>query len=205
MRAGLLLWAFAAVAGMATLPVGAEEGDGARFTSFLGFRLNIGTLDDVQGRLGRARLVESYDDGEYQASVCYLGSDGMVSFLSGRDGGAMLGLLGFELQRSATAAAQNCRQLPRHLADASRSLGGLRLGMSRQDFAALMGAPVQWDGDTGRCLFQGEQPMSAGERAAYKDSPELNQRGSFNVLVTVTARFEDGQLVDVAVWKVVSA
>lgn len=202
MRAGLLVLAFAA---MAAFPAGAQEGDGARFTSFLGFRLNLGTLDDVQGRLGHARLVESYEDGEYQASVCYLGSDGMVSFLSGRDGGAMLGLLGFELRRSTTEAAQNCRQLPRHYADAARNLGGLRLGMSRQDFAALMGGPVQWDGDTGRCLFQSEQAMSAGERVSYKDSPELSLRGSFSVLVTVTARFEEGQLVDVAVWKIVSA
>lgn len=202
MRAGLLGLALTA---LAAFPAGAgETDDGARFTSFLGFRLNLGTLDDVQGRLGRTKLLESYEDGEYQASVCYLGSDGMVSFLSGREGGAMLGLLGFELQRSTTAAAQNCRGLPRRYAEASRSLGGLRLGMSRQEFAAVVGAPVQWDGDAGRCLFQGEQRMSAAERQAYRDSPELSLRGSFNVLVTVTARFDDGQLVDVAVWKIVS-
>ena len=164
MRAGLLGLALAA---LAVFPAEAGEGDdGARFTSFLGFRLNFGTLDDVQGRLGRARLVESYEDGEYQASVCYLGSNGMVSFLSGREGGATLGLLGFELQRSTTAAAQNCRRLPRRYAEASRSLGGLHLGMSRQEFAAAVGVPVQWDGDTGRCLFQSEQPMSPAERRA---------------------------------------
>jgi hypothetical protein len=201
MRAG---WLGLALVLFVALPARADD-DGGRFTAFLGFHLNNGTLDDVQGRLGRTRLNESYESGDYEASICYLGSNGVVSFLSGQEGGAVLGLLGFQLRRGSTDVAQHCRQLPRHYADASRSLGGLRLGMSKAEFSALVGAPVQWDGETARRLYESEQSMSAGERAQYADSPELSLRGSFNVLVTVTARFVDDQLVEVAVWKIVSA
>src|SRR5437588_699661 len=46
---------------LAVLPARADDDDGARFTRFLGLRLNVGTLDDVQARLGKARLHESWD------------------------------------------------------------------------------------------------------------------------------------------------
>jgi hypothetical protein len=183
----------------------AADDDGRRFTSFLGLRLNLGTLDDVQARLGRTRLIESYDSGDYEARLCYLGADGIVSFLSGQAGGAQLGLLGFELKQSSTAAAQGCRQLSRRYAEASKDLGGLHLGMTRAEFAALVGGPVEWDGDTGRRLYESDQRMTSQEQSRYRDSPELTLRGTFAVTVTVTARFEQDRLVEVAVWKIVSA
>lgn len=197
--AGLALAALMAFAALAA------DDDGRRFTSFLGRRLNLGTLDTVQARLGRTRLIESYDSGEYEARLCYLGADGIVSFLSGQAGGAQLGLLGFELKQGSTATAQGCRQLSHRYAEASKDLGGLRLGMSRAQFTALVGEPVAWDGDTGRRLYESDQRMTAEERSRYQDSPELILRGTFAVTVTVTARFEQDRLVEVAVWKIVSA
>jgi len=189
-------------AGLVALALPALAGDdGGRFTSFLGLRLNIGTLGDVQARLGRTGLFEDGDSEEYEARVCYLGSNGVVSFISSVPG---LELSGVEVRQAETATAQGCRELRGRYADAAGQLGGLRLGMSRAEFVTLLGDPVSWDGDSGQRLFEGEQKISASERGLFKDSPELLARGTFNVMVTVTGTFVEDRLVAFRVWKLVS-
>ena len=181
----------------------AMAGDGGeRFTSFLGLRLNIGTLDEVAARLGRTGLIEAGDSDEYEARMCYLGSDGVVSFISSSP---RLELSGFELREAVTGTAQGCRELHGRYAAEAEQIGGLRLGMSKAQFAALVGDPVRWDGDEGQRLYEGEQKISADERGLFKDSPELLTRGAFNVTVTVTGTFVQDRLVALRVWKVVSA
>jgi len=191
----------ALTAAAAALPSQAGE-DGARFTTFLGARLNMGTLDNVQARLGRTRLIELNDADDYEARICYLGSNGVVSFLSGVP---RLELSGFEIRQPDSAAAAGCRELHGRYAAQARQLGGLRLGMSRAEFTAVVGDPVRWDGDSAERVYESEQKMSPEDRVLFKDSPELLARGTFNVLVTVTGTFADGQLVGFRVWKVVTA
>lgn len=185
---------------LAALPAAAD--DGSRFTSFLGLRLNIGTLDEVQARLGKARLLESWDSGEYEGRVCYLGSRGVVSFLSDVQ---RLELSGFEVREAATVSAEGCRELRGRAATQSAQLAGLRLGMSKEEFVTLVGEPVNWDGDSGQRMYESEQKMTAADRALFKDAPELLVRGTFNVIVTVTGDFVDGRLTGFRVWKLVSA
>lgn len=194
----------AALLGLAAAVVAAPlraEDDGARFTSFLGARLNVGTLNDVQARLGRSRLIELNDADDYEARVCYLGSNGVVSFLSGVP---RLELSGFEAREPGTVAADGCRELRGRYAAAARQLSGLRLGMSKADFVALLGDPVQWDGDSAERVYESEQKMTRADRGLFKDSPELLARGTFSVTVTVTGTFVDDKLVGFRVWKAVS-
>lgn len=176
------------------------DDDGARFTSFLGARLNVGTLNDVQARLGRTRLIELSDADDYEARVCYLGSNGVVSFVSGVP---RLELSGFEVREPRTVAAEGCRELHGRHATAAAQIGGLRLGMNKAEFAALVGDPLQWDGDSAERVYDSEQKMSAADRGLFRDSPELLARGTFNVRVTVTGTFVDDRLVGFRVWKVV--
>jgi hypothetical protein len=189
-----------AAATLAAAPCRADD-DGVRFTRFLGLRLNYGTLDEVQARLGRARLIELNDADDYEARVCYLGSNGVVSFISGVP---RLDLSGFEVREPGTVAAEGCRELHGRLATEAGQLAGLRLGMSKAEFSATVGEPVHWDGDSGQRDYESEQRMTAAQRVLFKDSPELLARGTFNVLVSVTGTFVDGRLVGFRVWKVVS-
>jgi hypothetical protein len=186
---------------LTVLPAHAAD-DGGRFTSFLGLRLNVGTLDEVQAHLGKARLLESWDSGDYEGRVCYLGSRGVISFISDVQ---RLELSGLEVREAATASAEGCRELRGRAAAQSGQLGGLRLGMSKQEFIALVGEPVNWDGDSGQRMYESEQKMTASDRALFKDAPELLVRGSFNVIVTVTGSFVEGRLAAFRVWKLVSA
>ena len=186
---------------MGVSPAMAGDG-GERFTSFLGLRLNIGTLNEVAARLGRTGLIEAGDSDEYEARMCYLGSNGVLSFISSSP---RLELSGFELREAVTGTAQGCRELHGRYAAEAEQIGGLRLGMSKAQFAALVGDPVRWDGDEGQRLYEGEQKISADERGLFKDSPELLTRGAFNVTVTVTGTFVQDRLVALRVWKVVSA
>jgi hypothetical protein len=185
---------------MAAVPCPADDA-GARFTSFLGARLNVGTLNEVEARLGRTRLIELTDADDYEARVCYLGSNGVVSFISGVP---RLELSGFEVREPGTVAADGCRELHGRYATAASQLGGLHLGMSKADFVALLGDPVQWDGDSAEREYDSEQKMTPADRGLFHDSPELLARGTFNVTVTVTGTFVDGRLVGFRVWKVVS-
>ncbi|MDE0855508.1 MAG: hypothetical protein OSA97_13905 [Nevskia sp.] len=192
-----------AAAGLMALALPAMAGDdGARFTSFLGLRLNIGTLDQVQARLGRTRLIENGDSEDYEARVCYLGNKGVVSFFSSVP---RLELSGLEVREAVSGAAQGCRELRGTYAQQSTQLAGLHLGMSKAEFAALLGEPLRWDGDSGQRLFESEQPMTPGERKLFHDSPELLLRGAFNVTVSVSGTFVEDRLVSFRVWKVVSA
>lgn len=199
MAGGLAVF-LAATAALAAGPARADD-DGARFTRFLGARLNYGTLDTVQARLGRTRLIELNDADDYEARVCYLGSRGVVSFISGVP---RLELSGFEVREPGTVAADGCRELHGRYAAEAGDLAGLHLGMSREEFTAVVGEPVRWDGDSGQRDYESEQKMSGDQRVLFKDSPELLARGTFNVLVTVTGTFVDGRLVGFRVWKVVS-
>ena len=192
MAAGLMLMALPAMA----------ADDGARFTSFLGQRLNVGTLNEVQAKLGHTRLIESGDSEDYEARVCYLGSNGVVSFVSSVP---RLELSGIEVREALSGTAEGCRELHGGYASQSGQLGGLRLGMSKAEFTALVGDPVRWDGDSGQRLYESEQKMTADERGLFRDSPELQLRGSFNVTISVTGTFVDDRLVGFRVWKVVSA
>lgn len=190
----------AVVLAVVAFPVLAGD-DGSRFTSFLGLRLNVGTLNEVQARLGKTRLIESTDTEDYEARMCYLGSNGVVSFVSAVP---RLELSGFEVREAVSATAEGCRELHGRKAEQARDLAGLHLGMSKAEFISLLGEPVQWDGNTGQRQFDSEQKMTGGERGLFKDSPELLLRGTFNVSVTVTGTFLEDHLVGFRVWKVVS-
>jgi hypothetical protein len=193
--------ALAVLAGLALAQPPLKEDDGERFTAFLGLHLNIGTLDDVQARLGKTPLIEDSEGEEYEARVCYLGSNGVVSFISSVP---RLELSGLELREAVSGSAEGCRELHGRNAEASRDLSGLSLGMSKAQFAAVLGEPLRWEGDTGQRLFESERKMTAGERVLFKDSPELLARGTFNINVTVTGTFVEDRLQQLRVWKLVS-
>jgi hypothetical protein len=186
----------------ATLEAG--EPPGERFTGLLGFRLAKSTLADVQRRFG-GQLQESGDAGDYEARLCYVERAGgiMVAFSSGELGGSEHELLGFELSSSSTEGSDSCLLLDdRHVQPAKFQVGGLRLGMGREEFArALGGIEKQEPWGVGR-LFQRRVPMTPAERAATQSSPGYDQ---WDVFITVAGEFKGGVLVRLAVWKTVTS
>jgi len=171
--------AFAALA--APLPPGEQ------FTSPLGLPLLETTIAQVQARLGPAPITEQGHD---QDVACYLWPDprAVVTFSVGREGldsGFTMRSVGGRVRRS------GCVEVPRALiGDLALTVGGLRLGMTREEFTALLGLPAGATGVT----FSREEPS---RRPDGSSDPE----NDVYTTVRVEARFEKDRLVELEVSK----
>jgi hypothetical protein len=161
--------------------------DGHEFTSLLGFELNTVTLGDIRERLGDAPIVENDNPADHNSSICYLARSGIVRFLSAEPGGEVRELLGFEIEDRAQENTGSCVPLPLASAGASLQPGGLRLGMTRREFATVVGENVRWEGDIGRRFF-----------AAALTSARGPQTGA---AVSIVGRFAGERLIDFKVWR----
>jgi hypothetical protein len=180
-----------------------EPGD--TFTRFAGFELESGTkLADVQAALGPARVVETGDGGEYEASICYALPDADVTFQSGEIGGGE-DLLGVMLSR--TDPKRTCTPWPANSPAPTASLGGIGLGIDKQAFAAAVGAPLRWEGKHAYATFASRRPMTAAEIARFpadqREHLAVHPQGAYyDASVTVGGRFVDGRLVELSAWKI---
>lgn len=171
--------------------------DGARFTAFAGFDLGIGTLDDVQHRLGATQAVHTGDAGESETRICYSTPNGVVGFLSG-EMGSNSDLLGFSVS---SARDRRCARWPRAVPVPALQLAGIRPGMTRRQFESAIGAKVDWqkNGD-GQASFESKRKPTASELAALPESERAD--AMLDVVVSVIARFSGGRLIEVQAWKV---
>lgn len=183
------------------------QDSGAKFTSFAGFRLGTVTLSDVQKKLGKARLIETGEAGEYEAVICYRTDLGVVYFLSGEMGGSELDLLAFGI--SDNDKTKPCSPFPKKWPSPRLELAGLRLGMTKDQFERVVATKVEWNGNIGRAFYQSKRPMTSAEIDAQSEDIRRmistgQQQDYFDVLVSVVGTFTDGKLMDFRVWKIES-
>ena len=157
---------------------------GEKFTHFAGYDLGKATLSDVQNRYGKSRVRERGDAGEYEAWICYSTPSGEIQFNSGEMGGGA-DLLGFTI--SATPTASDC---PKPTKALPNEISGIKLGISKNQFAALTSEPIEWVKNTGTARFEYQIQAANGV--------------SVDVSISLIATFRSGRLTKISVWKIES-
>lgn len=119
------------------LPANSVAASGDQFMNLFGFELNETKLADIQKSLGHVDVVEAGDAAEYTASLCYvlLQHNITIDFLSGGIGGRDI-LDGLRV-REGRDSAKTCHELRNKTIQPS-DLGGLKIGMTLQEFEKLM-------------------------------------------------------------------
>ncbi|MDE1893364.1 MAG: hypothetical protein KGJ96_06450 [Xanthomonadaceae bacterium] len=187
------------------LAIGASAG--ARFTSFGGFRLGIGTLADVRAVLGPAKMIESGEAGEYEVRLCYRTKQATVTYLSGEMGGPNHDLLGVSVGATSGPDMIDCPQWPAARREPLPYLAGLTLGMSKNAFKRVVGVDVKQDGDVSRAFFLSRRDFTHTDLTAMpQDVRNLVAGGGsqncLDVQISVEAYFADDRLTLFKVWKV---
>ena len=158
--------------------VGAEGlAPGEQFTRPLGMQLVRTTIVEAQQRLGAAPVVES---GHHEQTVCYFDSRSRtyVAFTAQDEG--LSG--GFTARRLEGETPPGCARLPASALKAlERGIGGLRLGMSRQQFLAVVGTRVSVADGFETATFERSDPLF--------------------ISVVVRARFAHGRLAEYVILK----
>lgn len=181
------------------------QDDGAKFTSFAGFKIGEVNLGQIADELGPTDLIEKGDAGEYEALLCYRAPTGLIYFLSGEMGGSDKRLLGFAV--SNTSLNKSCSNLPANRAPSELSLAGLRLGISKAEFARVTARPIKWNGSTARVFFESKRSMTREEQRNFSQAVKAanlsgQMQNHFDVLVTVVGKFSGDKLIEFQVWKV---
>ena len=182
-----------------------SQEDGRQFTSFSKFKLNVGTLDDVQSVLGPATLVETGEAGEYEASVCYRLPGGLIYFLSGEMGGPNLTLLGFGISKLDTK--KPCAHWPRNVVVPNLQIGKLRVGMTANEFSKIVKGKIEWAGDNARFFYETKREFTQEEMSHFSaevqaDIKNGNQQNYFDVQVALDVKFRNKRLAEVRIWKI---
>ncbi len=180
---------------------------GSKFTSFAGVELGKATLDGIQKVLGRAKVVETGDAGEYLASICYAVPGGVVLFFTGELGRSQHELEGFGLARKTDR--KPCSKWPASKSAPKLVLSGLELGMSAAEFRRVLGVKVQSEGKEMVARFEGKLKLSRQDiqRLPKEDQAMIEsgkQQDYFDVLVSVKATFDADRLSGLRVWKSVT-
>ncbi len=181
------------------------QNDGSQFTSFGNYQLGQTTLTQIAQSLGAAKFVATGEAGEYQVAICYRTPKGIVHFFSGEMGGQDQELLGFGI--GIADAAQPCSSFPMDRTPKSLNLAGLRLGMTRAEFANVVKTDVRWEREIGRAFFESRRPMSPDEinnfpqdlRGAILSGATQNY---YDVGISIVSTVENNKLIKVEVWKV---
>jgi hypothetical protein len=160
------------------------EQSGERFTHFAGYDLGNATLAEVQTRYETSRVRERGDAAEYEAWICYAVPGAEIQFNSGEMGGGT-DLLGFTI--SATATANDC---PKPKIPLPEEISGIKLGISKNQFATLTKKPVEWTGNIRTVPFAYPSKTVDGEL--------------LDVSISVIATFQLGKLSKLSVCKIES-
>ena len=93
--------------------------------------------------------------------------------------------MGFTL--SAKKSAEEC---PKPKKPLPREIGGIKLGISRNQFTSIVNNPVEWSKDTGTSSFEYKSRTSDGV--------------PLDVSISVIATFHAEKLIKLTVWKIES-
>jgi hypothetical protein len=172
--------------------------NGEEFTEVLGIRIAQDiTLADIQKRLGQARIVETGDGGEYKAAICYYSPKCQteVEFWSSDLGGPEHDLIGFTLSRSKSAPSV-CAALASDDCDSLKVPGGLKLGITIDDFKNAVGSDVELEESFYQKAFERRQPMTEAEqKKMLKSHPDLSPEDLYwDIVIFVRGAFRSGAL-----------
>lgn len=175
----------------ATLATAEEPGE--QFARPLGLPLVTTTVAEIQEQLGPAPITQT---GHYENVVCYIWPTHatLVTFMSQGEG-----LSGrFTMRSLGEAAPPECRHLaPSVVRGRELQVGGLRLGMSRGAFEALLGKVAPLPGGMVGATFERTEPI---DRHAHP----LATADTLYVSIVVGARFDHDHLVELEIWKTMS-
>jgi hypothetical protein len=196
-----------AAAALAAYAASATADDGSRFTSVGPFQLGGTTLPKLQRRLGAVPVVHTGDAGETLYTICYRSSNGAVLFMSGELDGPERDLGGIKLTSSVQRPP--CHEWPAAKTPTIKSVGGLKLGMSRSKVKAqLAEAKEEGQGSLSRTFESRRRmtPLDIGRLPAA--AQQMIKRGEiepyFDVFVAVTVRFTADAASEIEVWKSVT-
>lgn len=172
--------------------------NGEEFTEVLGTRIAQDiTLADIQKRLGQAQIVETGDGGEYKAAICYYSPKCQteVEFWSSDLGGPEHDLIGFTLSRSKSAPSV-CAVLANDDCESLKVPGGLKLGITIDDFKDVVGKDVKLEESFYQKAFERRQPMTEAERKnTLKSNPDLPPEDLYwDIIIFVRGAFRSGAL-----------
>jgi hypothetical protein len=187
------------------MPCAHAQGDGENFASFAGISLRKTNLSQIVEKFGPAKLVETGDAGEYEAKICYRTPMGLIYFLSGEMGGPEHELLGFGI--SEDDVSKPCGIFPEHQLPPELSIAGLRLGLSKTEFARILATKVQWEGNSGQVFFESKRPMTAKELKSFPADHKAailagQAQNYFDVSISVFGKFSNNKLTAFQVWKI---
>ena len=180
-----------------------EPDSGERFDTLLGFELNEANLGLIEQMLGRARQFE-VPEGHHEFAICYQLRDTstIVTFSSSDEfGGEDRELLGFSVDST------NSNSSPCATSQVERgepNVGGIRLGMSQEEFRVIVGDPLRAVTPSSRDrIFLTERKLTAED---YSRMPagarERLGRDTIDVTLGVAGFFENGVLVRFSVNRV---
>ncbi len=177
---------------------------GEKFTSFAGFELGSVRLADIQNKLGKAKIVETGDAGEYTASVCYAVPNGVVLFFAGEMDGPEHHLGGYGFAKE--TERKPCVNWPANVAIPGFAIGGLQIGLTLKEFTKIVDTSVHMEANRAYAFFESKRTMTKEELSRYpKDVQKMVARGEqqsyFDVVVSVVATFENDHLVELRIWK----
>jgi hypothetical protein len=187
---------FAVVLLFATNLFAQEPDSGERFDTLFGFELNQAGLGEIERVFGPAERFE-VPDGHHEFAICYqlLQASTIVTFISGREfGGEEEALLGFSVEST------NASSLPCSLARAQfdePTVGGIRLGITEQEFRAIVGDPVRTlPPNSLDRLFVTERRLTERDFSRMPvDARQRLERDTIDVTLGVGGVFQTGVLV----------
>ncbi len=161
-------------------------------------------LADVQKVLGNAKIVETGDAGEYTASICYVVPNGVVLFFAGELDGPKHNLGGFGFAKETDR--RPCAEWTASLATPNLFIGGIKLGLSLEEFTNIVGAPVRMEGNKAYTFFENKRTMTEKEILRLpKEVQAMVKRGEqqnyFDVVISIIATFSNGHLEELKIWK----
>ena len=174
--------AFPAIAGPA----------GEAFTSPLGFPLLEADLQQIQAQLGAAPVSTA---GHHEDTICYVWPKpkALVLFTLGQEGiGA-----GFEARMLTGKASVGCVAPAKDKAKQELTVGGLYLGMTKQEFEKVVG-PTKAK-DNGRLDFEVWRQEPIPPR-----NDQATEPGFFDVGIGIEGTFVNDRLTGLLIWKSVS-
>jgi hypothetical protein len=185
--------AYAGLLAALSAALATAEEPGEQFKRPLGFPLVATTVVEVQDHLGPAPITRT---GHYENVVCYIWPKhaALVTFMSQGEG-----LSGrFTMRTLGEPAPPECRHLDSSVVKGQKlEVGGLRLGMSRGAFEALLGKLAPLPGGMLGVTFDRTEPI---DRKAHP----LGIGDTLYISIVVGGKFQHDHLVELDIWKTIS-
>jgi hypothetical protein len=174
--------------------------------TLLGFTLGRSTLADVQAKLGSSKITRTDAGQDSESEVCYLipgKNESEVFFQSGFSGG-WVQLDGFKVTSRASDRDSQCLA-----ADGPefeiQTLGGLRLGLSREETTQLLGSPTSSSRDGLRYVWKSRKPMRRDELEKANQTFHTSLKsGYWDIWDEIKLRFAGSKVVEFEISHTVS-